>query len=306
MVQYSLRGEASRWFKNNKSTFISWKAFVRGLRETFLSPFFEEIAFKKLETYSQGVNQPVRSFYNEVIKLCNEADPSMSDFTKLRNLLNKTKPTLQLEIRKKKPITTKQFLEYAIEVEELFHLSNLDIEDDLNKSNTTRPITAVVTSRPKSPLIKSDKTIPENSYENTYTNNNCNNNNPYHYSQSFVSSNPGYQPYHQSRRFWDHSNPSFQPNHQGVYMNHNQSSSNNPPKTPYHSNYNHNHFSNNKYNNSNNYNNSSKHNNRTSRGNNNSMVNIPSLLDPPLTRSSLEKCSRCQQAGHQASACNHF
>ena len=134
LVQYSLRGEALRWFKNTKSTFTSWKIFVKGLKETFLSPFFEEIAFKKLESYSQGVNQPARSFYNEVLKLCNEADSSMSDSSKLRNLLNKAKPTLQFEIRKKKPITTKQFLEYAIEVEELFHLSNIDFS---NNSNTT-------------------------------------------------------------------------------------------------------------------------------------------------------------------------
>ena len=53
LVQYSLRGEASRWFKNNKTTFTSWKTFVQGLKETFLSPFFEEIAFKRLDSYTQ-------------------------------------------------------------------------------------------------------------------------------------------------------------------------------------------------------------------------------------------------------------
>src|SRR5690242_9849056 len=101
----------------------------------------------------------------------------MSDFTKLRNLLNKTKATLQLEIRKKKPTTTKQFLEYAIEVEELFHLSNIDISGDPNKTNTTSPITSAVTPpRPKNPSTKSAKTIPptphpENNYDNTYKNN---------------------------------------------------------------------------------------------------------------------------------------
>ena len=99
LAQYSLRGEALRWFKNNKLTLTSWSGFVKGLKETFLSPFFEEIAFKKLESYSQGVNQPIRSFYNEVLKLCNDADPSMSDSSKLRHLLNKTNSALQFEIR---------------------------------------------------------------------------------------------------------------------------------------------------------------------------------------------------------------
>ncbi|CAF4432119.1 unnamed protein product [Rotaria sp. Silwood2] len=302
LVQYSLRGEALRWFKNNKSTFISWKTFLKGLKETFLSPFFEEIAFKKLETYSQGVNQPVRSFYNEVIKLCNEADSSMSDFTKLRNLLNKTKPTLQLEIRKKKPTTTKQFLEYAIEVEELFHLSNIDIFDDPNKTITSSPITSAVTPpRPKNPPTKSDKTTPltnhpENNYDNTYKSNSHNNNDPYFYSQTFVPSNTNYQPYCRPRRPWHYANQPFPPNPQGIYPKHNHPQSNNTPRTPYHPNYNQNNFPNNQNNNNWNSNKPPKNNNPASRANNNPTGNIPSLLDPLPPPPSFEICSRCGAA----------
>ncbi|CAF3827803.1 unnamed protein product [Rotaria sp. Silwood1] len=312
LVQYSLRGEASRWFKNNKSTFITWETFVKSLKETFLSPFFEEIAFKKLEAYSQGVNQPVRSFYNEVIKLCNEADSSMSDFTKLRNLLNKTKPTLQLEIRKKKPTTTKQFLEYAIEVEELFHLCNLDIADDPIKSNITRPITSAVTPpQPKNPPSKSDKNIspkpyPENNHDSTYNNNNRNNNDPYYYSQPFVSRTPTTQPYYRPPQPWHHTNQPFPPNQQDSYPNYNHPSSHNSLNTPYHPNYNHNKFPNSKYDNSRNYKIPPKNHTRTSHANNISTVNFPSLLDLPSPHASPEIGSRCQQTGHQASACPHF
>jgi hypothetical protein len=46
----------------------------------------------------------------------------MSEATKLKNLLNKTKPSIQYEVRKKKPTTTSEFLKYAKEVEELFEL----------------------------------------------------------------------------------------------------------------------------------------------------------------------------------------
>ncbi|CAF1483840.1 unnamed protein product [Rotaria sordida] len=302
LVQYSLRGEALRWFKNNKSTFTSWKTFVKGLKETFLSPFFEEIAFKKLETYSQGVNQPVRSFYNEVIKLCNEADSSMSELTKLRNLLNKTKPTLQLEIRKKKPTTTKQFLEYAIEVEELFHLTNIYISDDLNKTNPPSPVTSIVTPpRSKNPPIQTDKTIPqtthpENNYDNTYKNNYHNNNHPYCYSQTFVPSHPNHQTYYRPRRPWHYPNQPFPPNQQAIHPKHNHPQSKNPPRTPYHPNYNQNNFPHS------NYNKPPKNNNPAFQANSNSTVNIPSLLDPVPPPSSFEICSRCQQTGHQASA----
>ncbi|CAF5194663.1 unnamed protein product, partial [Rotaria sp. Silwood1] len=85
------------------------------------------LAFQKLEAYTQGENQSIRNYYNEVIKLCKEADPAMSESAKLRYLLNKTKPTIQFEVRRKKPTTTKEFLEYAKEIEDLYQLSNISI-----------------------------------------------------------------------------------------------------------------------------------------------------------------------------------
>ena len=78
LVQYSLRGEAPRWFKNNKSTFTSSTTFIKAFKDIFLSPFYEAIAFKKLESYSRGINQLLRSFYNEILKLCNHLHPPLS------------------------------------------------------------------------------------------------------------------------------------------------------------------------------------------------------------------------------------
>ncbi|CAF1362496.1 unnamed protein product [Rotaria sordida] len=105
LIPYSLRGEARRWYKNTKAILTSWPIFVKELKEAFLSPFHDELAFKKLESYTQGINQPVRSFYNEVLKLCAETDPDMNESMKLRHLLKKAKPTLQYEIRKIKATT---------------------------------------------------------------------------------------------------------------------------------------------------------------------------------------------------------
>ena len=298
LVQYSLRGEASRWFKNNKTTFTSWKTFVQGLKETFLSPFIEEIAFKRLDSYTQGINQPVRSFYNEVVKLCNEADSSMSDFTKLRNLLNKTKPTLQLEIRKKKPSTTKEFLQYAIEVEELFRLSNIDISDDPNKANTTNQmISAVTLSRSANPSTKPNTTVPsnthtDNNYYKNYEDNNYNNDSTYCQTQSTIPSNSNYQQQHQSHRFWYQTSQPF------TYPNRNLPSSNNSSRTSYQSPYKQKNISNYENNNNRNNNHASKNNLNTPQRHQNTIANIPSLLDPLPSAPSFENCSRCQQAGY--------
>lgn len=290
LVQYSLKGEASRWFKINKSTFTSWKAFVQGLKETFISPFFEEIAFKRLDSYTQGVNQSVRSFYNEVVKLCNEVDSSMSDFTKLRNLLNKAKPTLQLEIRRKKPTTTKEFLQYAIEVEELFRLSNINLSDDPNKGyNNSQSTSAVTPSRSTNPSTVPNKNVPrdtnqDSNYDSNYEDNN-NNDDTCYQTQSAVPSNTNNQQYYQSDGSWNYNNSS---------------------KTPYYSNHkkkNRSRYKNNNYRN-NNYTQNNNHNNHP--GPHDTIANIPSPPKPNTPAPSSEYCSRCQQAGHQVSACPHF
>ena len=316
LVQYSLRGEALRWFKNNKSTLTSWSGFVKGLKETFLSPFFEEIAFKKLESYSQGVNQPIRSFYNEVLKLCNDADPSMSDSSKLRHLLNKTNSALQFEIRLKRPTTSKQFLEYAIEVEELFHLSNINVSYNSNKSTTpTFPTTSTITSpRQSIPPSKPNKVTPtatdqEVNHDNThgYNSDRNNNNNSSRSSQLFVPPNTTLWAHYRQRNVWQ---PPPQPvtpysqdarNQQGGHLNPNFPSLTSPSKPSYGLNY----KVNNSTCNNNNNNNRQKGSPPVSQANNLSTANLPSILDP-LPFSSTLVCSRCSRLGHQRSICPHF
>ena len=46
----------------------------------------------------------------------------MSEAIKLKTLLNKTKPSIQFEVRKKKPTSTVEFREYARVVKELLQL----------------------------------------------------------------------------------------------------------------------------------------------------------------------------------------
>ena len=92
LISYLLRGDALEWYKNNKSILSTWKIFTHEIKRAFTSLFREELAFKRLETYCQGENKSVRNFFNEILKLCAEADSTMSEATKLKTLLNKTKP----------------------------------------------------------------------------------------------------------------------------------------------------------------------------------------------------------------------
>ena len=164
LTSYLLRGDALEWYKNNKSILSTWKIFTHEIKRAFTSLFREELAFKRLETYCQGENQSVRNFFNEILKLCAEADSTMSEATKLKTLLNKTKPSIQFEVRKKKPTSTAEFLEYAKEVEELLQLSNLTIE------NNNKDISLTYINQGVPPTISTPTSTNTNPMNNSWSN----------------------------------------------------------------------------------------------------------------------------------------
>ena len=141
LISYSLRGVAFQWYKNNKNSLTTWPVFVHGLKKAFTSSYHEELAFKKLESYTQEESQSIRNFCNEVLKLCTEADPAMSESSKLKHLLSKAKSTIQFEVCRKRSTTTKEFLEYAKEIDELYQLLNINTRsaDDSNSNIPTFP-----------------------------------------------------------------------------------------------------------------------------------------------------------------------
>ncbi|CAF1661457.1 unnamed protein product, partial [Didymodactylos carnosus] len=57
---------------------------LKSLQKDFISSFSADIAFSKLETYTQTHNQSVRNYYTKMMKLCKEADQTMSGTTKFK------------------------------------------------------------------------------------------------------------------------------------------------------------------------------------------------------------------------------
>ncbi|CAF4523112.1 unnamed protein product [Rotaria sp. Silwood2] len=232
---------------------------------------------------------------------------------KLRHLLKKTKPTLQYEIRKKKPTTTKQFLEYAKESEELLQLANINTEIDTydrNNSNTTNQIASAITSpqpNASNPRIDSTpfpiydrKTNYNNYYNSNKFNNNRSNDYNFHSSQPFnpsQSSNPFNSSFrrnnssylsHQPAKF----NQQFYSNIQRTNNNFRPVSSNNQYKSSYPHN--------------SNTNNSNQANNQRHQVNNITENHIAPSPQPTPLLSNFDMCTQCLETGHQASACSRF
>ena len=293
LISYSLRGDALEWYKNNKSTLSSWITFVTEIKRAFTSSFHEEMAFKRLESYTQGENQSIRNFFNEILKMCKEADSTMSESTKLKTLVNKTRPTIQFEVRKKKPTNTSQFLEYAKEAEELLQLSSMTMED-----NSTANV-HMHNPQSAAPLLSASSAPTNQSFDNRTNNSSSNDSRNY---------NRDYQPsqnrnvYSNPKPAWDKSTsrPSPQFNQNKPRYNQNNSQ---PNRDKFSSN-------------SHNYNQKKQ----TPYSNNSSRDAYPSQTSantinpsyqPPPTDPSQEiftsiLCNRCNQLGHEATACSSF
>ncbi|CAF5149410.1 unnamed protein product, partial [Rotaria magnacalcarata] len=97
----------------------------------------------------------------------------MSESTKLKNLLNKVKPSIQLEVRKKKPKTTAEFLEYATEIEELLQLSSININSDINYNRKSGSLPKSMTT--SSSFLSNYSNKFNNSYSSTLQKNSRNN-----------------------------------------------------------------------------------------------------------------------------------
>jgi Ty3 transposon capsid-like protein len=293
LISYSLRGDALEWYKSNKSTLNCWITFVTEIKRAFTSSFHEEMAFKRLESYTQGANQPIRNFFNEILKLCKEADSTMSESTKLKNLVNKTRPTIQFEVRKKKPTNTSQFLEYAKEAEELLQLSSMTMEDN--------SAAYVHTSHPHSvaPLTSASLAPTNQSFDNRT--NNSSSNDSRNYNQDYHSS-QNRNAYSNSKPAWDKSasRPSPQYNQNKPRYNQNNSQTNRDKFPSNTQNYTQKKQSQ--------YSNNSSRDAYPSQASANTIN--PSYQSPPTDPSqemfSSILCARCNQLGHEATACPSF
>ena len=215
----------------------------------------------------------------------------MSESSKLKNLLNKTRPSIQFEVRKKKPRTTAEFLEYAREVEELFQLSNLSLGDTLQTSVSTHQNTP--------PSLMSNPSNTDNQ-SSSYSKSNSSNNYGRQFNSTRGSSN--------NRNFVSNSQP-FRTN----------SSYSAPKFTPNNTRYQSSQISNYRTNSSsagtgqsynkpkqNQYNSSRPSNSRPTTANT-IHPSYPSNDEAPSDESlSTIICLQCGEVGHEASACPNF
>ncbi|CAF4480050.1 unnamed protein product [Didymodactylos carnosus] len=168
IISYHLKSEALVWYRENRKNITTRDEFVKKITKAFKSSHHSELAYRKLETYTQTGTQTIRNYYSEMIQIFREADPCMSDHEKLRYLFKNMKSSLQYEIRKTFPKTPSQFSENALEIEDLLKLNQVT-----PSSTTTTVMTTSTNNNPAVATFVSDDENPRNPF---YNNNSRQNN----------------------------------------------------------------------------------------------------------------------------------
>lgn len=123
IVRGKLTKAAGLWFDKNQSTFKTWIAFETAIRNRYLSTTASAEKFKKLTRRVQQPDESVTDYFDEIVELCREIEPEMSDSIIIRHLMNGINPHLQKELSRRQPttLTLPNFLEYAKIEQDLYN-----------------------------------------------------------------------------------------------------------------------------------------------------------------------------------------
>ncbi|MDD9361718.1 MAG: hypothetical protein PV344_02180, partial [Anaplasma sp.] len=109
-LYFALEGTAKRWFENHEPTLTSWDVCRSELRRTFATQHRRERAEDLLRMRTQGPNETVTSFVEDVLRLSARADPQATDERKLRILMRGVRDEIFGGLVRNPPATVEAFV----------------------------------------------------------------------------------------------------------------------------------------------------------------------------------------------------
>lgn len=180
IVRGKLTKSAGIWFDDNESKFQTWLEFETAFRTRYFSTTLTHTKFEKLKHRIQKQEEAVTAYFDDIVNLCQEIDPSMSDLIIIQHLMSGLNANFKKELSRRQStiITLNDFLKYA-KIEQDLHdtfdksreLSlNSEHSPHENKSSDVPPVTT--TTQPTS------QRFPRNKYTFRQNSVNTRNSNP--------------------------------------------------------------------------------------------------------------------------------
>ncbi|UYV64482.1 hypothetical protein LAZ67_3000918, partial [Cordylochernes scorpioides] len=119
-VYFYLSGTALKWFENNEESIQTWKEFTSQLENVFGKKENSKLqAEKKLKTRAQLKGESTEFYIQDVLCLCKEVDPQMSEEDKISHLMKGIAEELYQALLPRDVQSTEQFITECRRVEAL-------------------------------------------------------------------------------------------------------------------------------------------------------------------------------------------
>ncbi|CAF3119004.1 unnamed protein product, partial [Rotaria sp. Silwood2] len=131
IVRGKLTQSAEIWFDNNENKFNKWANFETAFRNRYFSTTMMHKKFDTLKQRKQLYDEPVTSYFDDVVNLCREIDPAISEQIIIQHLMSGVNPDFKKELSRRESSmnTLNEFLKYTIITNSLSRL--------LSKSHST-------------------------------------------------------------------------------------------------------------------------------------------------------------------------
>lgn len=115
IVRGKLIQSAGLWFDNNEHNFRKWTDFETAFRNRYFSTTIIHKKFDKLKRRTHLLDESVTSYTDDVINLCRDIDPKMSDSIIIQHLMSGINPEFRKELSRHQSCMNSldEFLKYT-------------------------------------------------------------------------------------------------------------------------------------------------------------------------------------------------
>ena len=115
IVRGKLTQSAGIWFDNNEVNFKRWSDFETAFRNRYFSTTIIPKKFEQLKRRQQKPDEAIPNYYDDVVNLCREIDPDMSDSMIIQHLISGLNPDFRKELSRRESAMNSLdgFLKYA-------------------------------------------------------------------------------------------------------------------------------------------------------------------------------------------------
>lgn len=160
IVRGKLIRSAGLWFDNNEHSFKKWADFEAAFRNRYFSTTIIHKKFDKLKQRTQLLDESVTSYIDDVINLCRDIDPNMSDSIIIQHLMSGINPEFRKELSRRQSCMNSldEFLKHTKIEQDLYDTfektRQLSIESQQSQFSMYHPQNPSVATTIKQPPVQ--------------------------------------------------------------------------------------------------------------------------------------------------------